>query len=687
MGIHPRHGRDQEQTPRVAIGTPAFRAAVVGSVGAGLLAVWVAGAVRHPAAGDVAGWSVAGVMLPCLLVSGLLVARLPGAAVTRLVATTTLCHLGLLAADAAGREWWGAVHTAPGAGPLVTGLTGLLWLGTVPLLALLLVVFPDGVPVRGAWRRVWAAQVAAVAVLASVSVLMAVPVGGPVLWTVAVGAGALLVVTGVARGGFLVLTWWRADGERRRQLLPFVAVAGVVAAFYTGGGLRLVATGSAGSTDGVVGALAIAALVGGLPVALGWSVLRHRLFGIRVHVDRLAVAATVGALLFGVYAATVALAAAVTGRSSGLDGSWDWAAAVAAGVTVAALGPLYRVARAGVDRVVFGDRDRPDRALRHLAGRLGATVDPVDVPRVVVDAVADALRLPFVALDRHSGTGTVRAASRGPVPVDVPVTEFPVNHGGECLAGLLVAPRHGETRLSRADRAVLTDLAAQAGVALHAGQLTDELLDSRERLRQGRLDERARLRRALHDGLSPSLSGIAVAAAAARGRAPGDPAVATLLRRIEEEAGGAATTLRVLLAGLRPPGLRELGLAVAIEARADELAAVTPVRITVDADATLPVLEPETEQTAYLLAVEAMVNVIRHARAGRCTVTVTGDGDALDVRVVDDGRGLSGDRREGDGLSSARERVKACGGTLVLGPAPGGGTCLQARLPAAGRAR
>jgi signal transduction histidine kinase len=666
----------------MAIGTPAFRAAVVGAAGAALLAVWVTGAVRHPAAGDVAGWAVSAAMVPCLLVSALLVSQLPGAAVTRLVTTTTLCQVGLLATDVAGREWSGMGPATP----LMTGLGGLLWLGTIPLLALLLVAFPDGVPVRGGWRRVWTVQVTAVAVLASLCVSSAASVEQPFVWIVAVAAGALLAVTGVARGGFLVLTWWCADGERRRQLLPFVAVAAVLAAFYVQGGLRLVFTGSAGSTEGVVGAMAIAALVGGLPVAVGWSVLRHRLFGIRVHVDRLAVAATVGALLFGVYTVTVALSAAVTGRSSA-SASWNWDAAVAAGVTVAALSPLYRVARAAVDRVVFGDRDRPDRALHHLARRLGASVDPVDVPRAVVDAVADALRLPFVALDRHYGTGTVRAASRGPVPVDVPVTEFPVTHAGECLAGLLVAPRRGEHRLSRADRSVLTDLATQAGVALHAGRLTDELLDSRERLRQGRLDERASLRRALHDGLSPSLSGIAVAAAAARGRTPGDPAVATLLCRIEEEAGGAANTLRALLAGLRPPGLRELGLAVAIEARAEELAAVTPVRITVDADATLPVLDAETEQTAYLLTIEAVVNVIRHAGASRCTVTLTGDGDALDVRVVDDGRGLTGDRREGDGLSSARERVTACGGTLVLGPAPAGGTCLRARLPAEGRTR
>jgi two-component system NarL family sensor kinase len=684
MQVVHRHGPDPGHTSRVARVASAARAVAVGVCGAALLAIWVFDAVRHAVAQNAADRSVAAAMVPCLLVSCLLVARLPGTAVTRLVTTLTLCQLLLLAVDAAGR--WRAEHANPHAGPLQTGLTGLLWLGTVPLLSLLLVVFPDGVPARGVWRRVWMAQLVALTVLGAVAALQAAGVDEPWLWVVAASAGVILTVGGVLRGGCLVWMWCRARGDRRRQIFPFVAVSAVLVAFYAQGGVRLVFTGHSGSTEGVVGGLAIAGVLAGLPIALGWAVLRHRLFGIQVPVNRVFLAVTVGALLFGVYTVTIALIAAITRTSRGAGAQWDWSAVLAAGVTVAALSPLYRLARAGVDRVMFGDRDRPDRALRHLAERLGATVEPLDVPQVVVDAVADALRLPFVALDRDTGEARVRAASRGAVPVETHVTEFSVTYAGQCLAVLLVAPRHGESRLSRADWAVLGDLVAQAGAALHAGRLTNELLDSRERLRQGRLDERARLRRALHDGLSPSLSGMAIAAAAARGRAPNDPVVDTLLGRIEEEASGATATLRALLSGLRPPGLRELGLAVAIEVRAEELGAVTPVRFTVDCDTTLPALAAETEQTAYLVTVEAMVNVIRHAAASRCVVTLTNDRDTLGVRVADDGRGITVERR-GDGLRSAEERVTACGGTLVLSNAPAGGTCLEARLPAWGGAR
>jgi signal transduction histidine kinase len=652
---------------------PAWRAVAVVGVGVGLLGTWAVPALRVPTHETGSGWYVAVAMVPSLLVSGLLVARLPGAAVTRLLTTLVLCQLALLASDVVDPWFAGG-----GAGHLdwLVGLGDLVWLGTVPLLALVLVVFPDGVPRSGLWRRTWTVQVVVIGLLAGIVSLRAVGVDGPWLLVPAVAGGAVLVLTGVLRSASLIGMWWRSRGTRRRELWPFVVVAGSLAAVYTVSGSQLLLTGHGMPSGGVVGGLVFAGIIGGLPVAVGFSVLRDRLFGIEVTVNRVAVAATVAVLLFGVYAAAVATAAALTGRHS------DLGQLLAAGATVAALSPLYRLARTGVDRVMFGDRDRPDRALGHLAQLLGQAVDPLEVPDVLVDAVAGALRLPFVALERDTGSGTVRSAARGATPAPGRVIDFPICYAGERLGVLLVGLRAGEARMNAADRRLLGDLAAQAAPALYSGRLVNELADSRERLRQGRLEERARLRRALHDGLSPSLSGIAIAAAAARGRRPDDPTVARLLDRIECEAGSGAATLRALLAGLRPPGLDELGLTVAIETRAGELAEVTGVAFDVDADTPLPALAPDAEQTAYLIAVEAMVNVVRHAQATHCAVTLTDHGDAVGVRVSDDGHGLVPDACEGEGLSSARQRVAACGGSLTVETGRDGGTRLDARLPA-----
>ena len=477
--------------------------------------------------------------------------------------------------------------------------------------------------------------------------------------------------------------WWRSRGDRRTELTPFVATAAVLSAVYATEGLYVLVTGDDELGGPLVSAVMFALVLAALPCALGVSVLRHRLFGIEVVVNRAAVAALLSLLLFVVYAATATVVATATG-----GGGPQWRPLLAAGVTVAALGPLYRVARALVDRAMFGDRDRPDRALRSLSASLSRAVDPFELPQLIVRTTAETLRLPFVALDRVSessiGEPTERLAVVGREPGPDRVVRFEIAFGGDRLAQLSVGARAGQGALSSSDLVLLQDLARQAGPALYASSLVVELAQSRERLRRGWTEERVMMSRALHDSVSPTLAGIAIAAAAAQLRPPGDPAVVSLLGRIEHEAGAGSRTLKALLAGLRPPGLDDVGLVPALEDRAAELGSVTGLRFEIDAKEPLPTLDSRVEEVAYLVAVEAMSNVARHAAASRCRVHVSGADGRLQVEVTDDGEGPGSAHRDGDGLRSARERARACGGSFDFGPQELGGTRVVLTLPAMG---
>lgn len=671
-----------------AVEAATVRAVAFGIVGSALVTTWVVLAPQVSVPPGHQGWYVVAAMLPSLIVSMLLLARLPGAAVTRLVATMTMCQLAMLALDAL--RLWRAEnggppfsHEAPGAGSGLLAWASSLpwWMGTLPLLPVLLVVFPDGVPRRGVWLYVFRGQLVALALGVPVVVDQADGVTVGWLGLVGVISGLFMLLTLLARTVVLVWLWRHSQSERRRQLRPFVLAAAALAGFYVVTAVLFVTTGSPGTGAGVLAGLSYAFVIGVLPAAIGLSVLRHRLYGIEIVVSRLAVVAVVSALLFGVYAAASAGLDAVAGRDQGLR----WEPLLATGLAVAALGPIYRLARVTVHRLMFGDRDRPDRAIRQLAAQLGAAVDPLDVPQVIVGTVARALRLPFVGLDIQTPSGRLQAAAHGvpsPSVQDGAHVDFPITYGGEVLGWLIVSAHAGGRTTTATDRAVLTDLAAQAGAALFAGRLVTELAESRERLRQDRLDERSRLRRALHDGVSPTLSGIAIAAAAAGGRDSSDPVVRRLLRRIEEEAGAGAVTLHALLDGLRPPGLDELGLLGAIQQRAIDLAEATAVRFEVRAPESLPALDPHVEQAAYLVTVEAMANVARHAAARRCYVSLDDAERCLRIRVRDDGAGIPHDGpREGFGLRSARERAAACGGHLVLTSPDAGGTQVELRLP------
>lgn len=81
------------------------------------------------------------------------------------------------------------------------------------------------------------------------------------------------------------------------------------------------------------------------------------------------------------------------------------------------------------------------------------------------------------------------------------------------------------------DRMLLEELARQAGVAAHAVRLSGDLQLSRERLVAAREEERRRLRRDLHDGLGPTLAGIALGLDVADNTLADDPDGARALLR------------------------------------------------------------------------------------------------------------------------------------------------------------
>jgi two-component system NarL family sensor kinase len=81
-------------------------------------------------------------------------------------------------------------------------------------------------------------------------------------------------------------------------------------------------------------------------------------------------------------------------------------------------------------------------------------------------------------------------------------------HAGERVGELQVGIRAGESRLAGADRVVLELMAAPLGVALRAQALSDAVQRSRREIIAAREEERRRVRRDLHDGLGPALTGI-----------------------------------------------------------------------------------------------------------------------------------------------------------------------------------
>ena len=414
-----------------------------------------------------------------------------------------------------------------------------------------------------------------------------------------------------------------------------------------------------------------------LPVGIAAAVLRYGLFDIDVIVNRAMVYGGATAAIVAIYVASVSLLGKVLGLEAGFSASL-----LATGLAAVAALPIRDALQRVVNRLMYGDRDDPYRALNRLGQRLEGTLDPLEAPTIIVRTVAESLRLPWVGLRIGPADEPGRTIAHGrPSPGET--IAVPLIYGAEVVGDLLVAPRSPAEPLSAADRRLLDALARQAGAAVHALGLGLDLIESRERLVAAREEERRRIRRDLHDGLGPTLAAIGLRAEVAADLVASDAAGAQrVLEEMRGEVAGALADIRRLVDALRPPALDELGLVGALRAQAGHFG--PEPRVDVAAAGALPELPAAVEVAAYRIAVEAMTNAARHSGARACRVRVAevaAPSHALEIEVTDDGRGLPDRIRPGIGLVSMRERAAEVGGTCVVEPLTGGGTRVMARLP------
>jgi two-component system NarL family sensor kinase len=525
---------------------------------------------------------------------------------------------------------------------------------------LALMLLPDGKPVSPRWRPViWTLIATAPVFVLSMGgqAVSALP-GGPVgyLKLSSYDKLAPLWLFGEIRTlGFMLLSLlslfirYRRSGEVvKRQLLWVMAGTLAATVFMAPWGLI---TGTP-----IVVLLAIPLI----PVSVTIGILRHQLLDIRLVVSRALAFVLLSALTVAVYVGLVALLDRLV--SARFGGS-----AVATALLIVFMSPLLPRVQRLVDRAMYGDRRDPAKVASRVGQELLA--DPAGELGGVAGAVKNALRLPYVAV---TAGDEVLAAAGEPSEVLLPL---PLNYAGQKVGELVVGLRTGERELSAADGSALSLVAAPLAVALHATRLSEELQSSREQIVAAREEERRRLRRDLHDGLGPTLTGMALAADATANVVGSDLTRAReLLDGLSRDSRQAIGDVRRLVDNLRPPALDELGLEGALRQSAEQTvrrADGEVIEVAVEVPDPLPALPAAIEVAAFRIATEAMNNVVRHSQASRAVVQLR-HGKALEIEVLDDGPPVNGAWRPGVGLQAMRERAAELGGTCEAGPTPNG---------------
>jgi len=458
---------------------------------------------------------------------------------------------------------------------------------------------------------------------------------------------------------------------------------------------------------------AIAVGVGALGVAA--AMLRWRLWIVDQALPRTVVLGTCSAAFT---AAIVAVAVVATGgvRTAQVQG-----AAVAALVVTILLQGYSRRLEPWVRDLVYGKRPGGYAVLVGLADGLSAVDDEAAAARIA-DSARRGVAVPWTALwVQTARTGVFRLSAQAGEVTASEVVRFPdellrthparllppdteraslpadsaalavLSADGAPWGVLVVGQRRGEP-LTDGDLELLAVICREAALAHDNRQLLGEvaatmeelqeraqqLRVSRQRLVAAQDEARRRIERDLHDGAQHELIALA---GRLRQLARATNVPANTFDELADQAEQAVFSLQDLARGIYPSVLTDHGVAAAIRSLVGRM----PLNIVLDIDPAIARRRwpTEVEVAVYFVAVEALGNIRKHARATATTVTFAERDANVVLEVHDDGIGFdAADVRRGTGLQHMSDRIAALGGTLEVESRAAAGTWVTAELPA-----
>jgi signal transduction histidine kinase len=194
-------------------------------------------------------------------------------------------------------------------------------------------------------------------------------------------------------------------------------------------------------------------------------------------------------------------------------------------------------------------------------------------------------------------------------------------------------------------------------------------------------DERRAISQNLHDELGQGMTALALQVGGLM-EGVDDPQLAQSLVATRSQVELITKRMRQLFYRIRPPGLHDDSLSVALGDYCRSIAHSSGLGVIFDAVPELPTLDGAEATALYRLLQEATTNVIKHAAAESVWVSLTTEDDAVSLAVEDDGEGFDPRvRASGIGLAGLRERFEMLGGELVVDSRIGSGTRISGSVP------
>jgi len=231
---------------------------------------------------------------------------------------------------------------------------------------------------------------------------------------------------------------------------------------------------------------------------------------------------------------------------------------------------------------------------------------------------------------------------------------------------------------------VVWDITENKQIELELGESRAQLRELSAHLESVREEEKARIAREVHDELGQVLTVLKLETSMcelAYGELDGG--LRERLDNMKRLIAQLFQLVRDVATALRPPIL-DAGIGSALEWQARRFEARTQIPCLVQVPENPPELSDAKAIGLFRILQEALTNVMRHAQAHTVELQLSVEGEALCLRIADDGVGFDpGATRQGVsfGLVGMRERVLMFGGTLQIDSQPGEGTTLWIRVP------
>ncbi len=207
-------------------------------------------------------------------------------------------------------------------------------------------------------------------------------------------------------------------------------------------------------------------------------------------------------------------------------------------------------------------------------------------------------------------------------------------------------------------------------------QLTERIIDTQE-------EERSRVARELHDGISQILVSVRYALDLSRIRLrKNDDRAGESLDKGIASLGGAIQEVRRISRDLRPGVLDDLGLGPALQSLIEDFGTRTGIETYFETVVFRGRLDEEARIALYRVAQEALTNIERHAEASHVNMTLQGTRQGALMRIDDNGKGIPPRHRghNGLGLRNMSERIEQLDGKLTI-TSSRTGTCIEALVP------